>query len=327
MNLGGFLTPPLALARIFRSPALAGVFVCLLLVGCASPQLRQLQLSTQRMVPLRAQIANVPFVPQDDYQCGPAALAMVAGHAGVQQSLANWVEQVYLPARQGSLQPEMLAASRRAGLPAYVIAPRLQDLLREVAAGHPVLVLQNLSLPVSPLWHYAVVVGYDLQTEQIVLHSARSQSLSMSISAFERTWARSGHWAMLALPPTQLPVTAQPDAFVASVAALERVRAQDAHTAYQTALQAWPTQRLALLGLGNSAYAQKRLQDATAAYRRATQTHPDFADAWNNLAQVLHEQNQHSEALSAAQQAVQLGGPRLAQYEALAQRLQAQMGR
>jgi tetratricopeptide (TPR) repeat protein len=308
-----------------RAPAKAGVFICalfcLLLAGCATPQLQNLQQDWPSGLPEQAQIQNVPFVAQDDYQCGPAALAMVAQHAGVSQPLATWVEQVYLPARQGSLQPEMLAAARRAGLPAYVIAPRLHDLLREVAAGNPVLVLQNLSLPVAPVWHYAVVIGYDVQAQSITLHSARTQAMVMPISTFERTWARGSHWAMLALAPSRLPATAQADAFVASAAAMERVRMADANLAYQTALARWPTHRIAMLGLGNSAYALKQLPQAAKAYQSAVNAYPDFADAWHNLAQVQSELGQAGAALQAAQRAVQLGGPRVAQYQALAQRL------
>src|SRR2546422_3737218 len=35
----------------------------------------------------------------------------------------------------------------------------LSDLLAEVAAGHPVLVFQNLGLHWIPRWHFAVAVG------------------------------------------------------------------------------------------------------------------------------------------------------------------------
>lgn len=45
----------------------------------------------------------------------------------------------------------MLVASRRNGLPAYPLKPKLEAVLREVAAGNPVLVFQNLSLPIYPV--------------------------------------------------------------------------------------------------------------------------------------------------------------------------------
>jgi tetratricopeptide (TPR) repeat protein len=301
-----------------RTPAMAGVLLCsLLMLGCATPQVAQLRTAWPADMPASAQLSNVPFVAQEDYQCGPAALSMVAQAAGVQQSLQHWVDNVYVPARQGSLQTEMLVASRRAGLPAYVLQPELGALLREVAAGHPVLVLQNLSLSFAPVWHYAVVIGFDRQANQITLHSGRTQRLPMSLFTFERTWARAGYWAMVALPAQQLPATAQADAYVASVVALERVQPAAAHTAYERALQAWPQHRVALIGAGNSAYAQGQLETAAAAYRRATQVHPDDADAWHNLAQVLLDQTQYTQALHAVQRARSLGGVRQARYQAL----------
>jgi tetratricopeptide (TPR) repeat protein len=310
-----------------RTPALAGVFLCaVLLLGCATPQVAHMRSAWPAGVPEHAQIASVPFVAQEDYQCGPAALSMVAQTAGVRQEIAQWVEQVYVPARRGSLQPEMLAASRRNGLPAYVLQPTLSAVLREVAAGNPVLVLQNLSFSFAPVWHYAVVIGFDRAANTITLHSGRTERLPMSLYTFERTWARGGHWAMVALAPNKLPATAEADGYVASVAALERVQAAAAQTAYASALQQWPEHRLALLGAGNSAYTLRQLDTAANAYRRATQAHPDFADAWNNLAQVLLEQAQYPQALQAVQRAVALGGAREARYRELERSIKSKIG-
>jgi tetratricopeptide (TPR) repeat protein len=330
-----FLRLPLACSP---APAKAGVLLCtkrywamacaaFWLAGCATPtpQLTALQTQWPADLPAQAQISNLPFIAQEDYQCGPAALAMVAGHAGVQRDMATWVQQVYVPARQGALQSELLAASRRNGLPAYVIAPQIDALLREVAAKHPVLVLQNLAFAWSPVWHYAVVTGYDQAQGTVTLHSGRTQNMQMSLTTFERTWARAERWAMVALAPQHLPATAQPDAYVASVAALERVQPAAAQTAYATALQAWPTHRVALLGAGNSAYTLHQLDAAAQAYRAATQAYPQDGDAWNNLAQVLLDQGQHRQALEAVQRAVSVGGSRVALYRTLEQEIRQKL--
>ncbi|HCY14622.1 MAG: hypothetical protein A2Z93_12575 [Curvibacter sp. GWA2_64_110] len=300
-----------------RAPALAGVLlsVALLLSACATPpQLSQLEQDWPADVPVRTELKQVPFYPQEDYECGPAALAMAATAAGVSLRPEQLVEQVYLPGRKGALQQEMLAAGRRQGLLSYVLAPRLEAVLREVAAGHPVIVFQNLSLPLYPVWHYAVVVGYDRDQGLLRLHSGRSERMDMSLSTFERTWARGAHWAMVALLPQHLPVTAEPDAHAAAAAALERVQPQAAAVAYTRGLQAWPGHRADLLGVGNAAYALGQRERAAMAYRQAVQIHPDFADAWNNLAQVLLEQGRKREARQAVAKAVALGGPRLSRY-------------
>lgn len=304
--------------RPSKTPAFAGVWLSavLSLAGCATPQVAALLEHPPPALPERAEITSVPFYPQEDYQCGPATLATALTHAGVATSPEALVPQVYLPEREGSLQAEMLAAARRHGLVAYPLAPRLQDALREIAAGTPVIVLQNLAFNFAPRWHYAVAVGYDLPAEEIVLRSGTTRRLTTTLSNFERTWARSGHWAMLALPPERLPESATEDTYIAAAAALERGSAAAARRAYATALARWPQNLVARIGLGNSAYAMKDLEAAEAAYRQATREHPQAADAWNNLAQALLETGRKPEALLAAQRAVALGGPRLAQYQA-----------
>ena len=86
-----------------------------LLGGCAQlvPQTVALRTGWPAGVPQSVELAGVPFFPQDDYQCGPAALATVLAHSGVRVTPEALVPQVYLPARHGSLQVEMLAAARR----------------------------------------------------------------------------------------------------------------------------------------------------------------------------------------------------------------------
>ena len=263
------------------------------------------------------ELRHVPFYAQADHACGPASLAMAAAAAGLSLRPEQWSEQVYLPGRQGSLQSEMLAAGRRQGLLSYGLAPGLESVLREVAAGHPVIVFQNLSLPVYPVWHYAVVIGYDRDQGAWVLHSGPSERLRMPWRTFERTWARGGHWAMVLLSPDDLPATADPDAHARAVAALERVQPQAALHAYQRGLQAWPTHRASLLGAGNAAYTLGHYALAATLYQAAVRQHPDFADAWNNLAQAWSAQGRWFDAQHAVAQAVALGGSRLPRYLAL----------
>ncbi len=234
-----------------------------------------------------------------------------SGVAVTPQALAP---QVYLPAREGSLQPEMLATARRHGQLAVVLPPRLEALLAEVAAGTPVIVLQNLSLPIAPIWHYAVAIGYDLARAEIVLHSGLIADQRLPLAVFERTWARGGHWAMTATVPERLPKTPDDDALVAAAAALERVDAAAARRAYAALIERAPTLYAAWMGLGNSAYALDDPAAAARAFGRAAQLQPQSADAFNNLALALLADRRIDEARDAAQRAVALGGPRIGRY-------------
>lgn len=308
-----------------RAPGLSAAIVCLVLVlaGCATPQVSGLRERWPDTVPASATIANVPFYPQEDFQCGPAALAMAASAAGTHLQPEALVDQVYLPARQGSLQLEMLAAGRRHGLLSYRIRPGIDALLQEVAAGNPVIVLQNLSLPLAPVWHYAVVIGFDRERNQLILHSGRTQAMEMSLFTFERTCARGGHWAMLLLPPARLPATAEADSHAAAAAALERTAPAAAQAAYAAGLRKWPDHAGLLLGSGNAAYVTGQKKAAVQAYRRLTSLYPDHADGWNNLAQALLDDGRRGDAAAAVARAVALGGPRLPRYLELQEAIQA----
>lgn len=258
----------------------------------------------------RAELAATPFFAQEQYQCGPAALAMALGAAGVEVQPDALVSQVYLPAREGSLQVEMLASSRRNGAFGVTIAPRMDALLTEVAAGNPVLVLQNLSLPMIPRWHYAVVIGYDLARGDIVLRSGTTQRLVMSMSTFEHTWARSKYWGMVSLAPGRLPVTTDESTVLDALVGFEKNgKASEVQKTYVAAVQRWPGNPGLLIGLGNTAYKADDRAAAADAFSRATDRDPKNTAALNNLATVLMELGRLPEARKAAEQAIALGGP------------------
>ncbi len=301
--------PPGSLRVVFLMAAM------LLLVACASPQSDRLLKSPQTFPP-PVELTGTPFFPQEDFQCGPAALATVLNWAGASTTPEALAPQVYLPEQQGSLQIELVAATRRHGRVPYVIEPRMETLLAEVAAGHPALVLQNLGLSWLARWHYAVVIGFDLARNEIILRSGRNERHVMSLQSFEHTWQRGNHWAMLALPPGRLPASAEEAAWLQAVTGLERAqRWQETKTAYETALSRWPDSVAARMGLGNSLYAMKDLAGAERAYRYITLSTPSFAPAFNNLAQVLAEQGQLKPAEQAARRAVSLGGSLEATYQ------------
>lgn len=302
----------------FKARFLAGfIFLSSLLSGCSliAPQTSVLRAQRPADLPRQIELKEVPFFPQEDYFCGPAALAMVLNAAGVKVSPDDLVDQVYLPGRKGSLQVEMVAAARRRGLVAIELAPQLTDMLREIAGGTPVIVLENYG-PFSwaPVWHYSVVVGYDLDQLIVIRRSGVQQRRPTPLPIFEKIWKEEKYWAMIAVPPERMPVTATETQYANAVVALERIgQLQSALTAYTTMLKRWPASLTAQMGRGNTAYALKDLATAESAFRLAVQDHPESAAALNNFASVLAERGNLAEALTVAERAVKLGGPLLAQ--------------
>ena len=300
-------------ALVDNARALAGVFAfacAALLSGCANwtPQTKALAESRPAGVPGAHELTEVPFFAQSDYQCGPASLAMVMVAAGVKTTPDELVPEVYLPERKGSLQVEMLAAPRRHGLVSYQLAPSYGDLIREIAAGTPVIVLQNLGIKEG--WHYAVAVGYDWDNGMLQLRSGLNERQELPFAMNEMAWRRSGYWAMVAVPPGRIPASADEQRWLAAIAALERTgQSAAARTAYRTFLARWPANVNAAIGLANAHHALGELADAERVLREAAQREPDSVVVLNNLAQVLADQGRYSEALPYIERASATGGP------------------
>jgi hypothetical protein len=310
-----------------RAALAAALLACL--GGCVSfPQSEALHDAPLKDLPAQVELTEVPFHRQDDYLCGPSTLAMLFNAAGVKADVESLTPLVYLPGRQGSLQAEMLGATRRAGLVAYPLAPKMEDLMREIAAGTPVAVLVNLSFRFKPVWHYAVVVGYDQEKRQFILRSGGEPRDEWRFSFLEFFWKDSNYWSMVALPPSKLPATAREAEYGTAVAALEQAgKPREAREAYRALLARWPDSLVGLIGLGNTEYALKDLAGAERAFRRASEAHPQSAAALNNHAHVLSESGRLAEAEQAARRAVALGGPQQPQaqktLEAIQQRQKA----
>lgn len=286
-----------------------GAFIIVwLLAGCATLDIDRWTPPPE--LPSHVELEAVPFFAQLAYQCGPATLAMALRTTDVATTPEILTPQVYVPGKRGSLQLELLAAARRHGRIPYVLKPELGDVLREIAAGQPVVVFQNLAFAWYPKWHYALAVGYDVTRGEIILRSGRERRHVISLRTFERTWRRAGAWAMVLTAPGTIPATAGELPYLETLVDFERqADAAAAARGYHAATQRWPQSLGAWLGLGNQRYAQGDRSAAAAAYRAAVTHHPQAAVAHNNLAQALADLGQLAEAEIAAQRAVALGGP------------------
>jgi len=238
----------------------------------------------------RIQLSSVPFYPQEAYQCGPAALAGVLGAAGVDIAPSNLAPQVFLPGRQGSLQLELMGASRRANRIPYIIDGAPGSLFAQLQAGRPVLVLQNLQTRDFPVWHFAVLVGFDAQSNRVYLNSGSKRGLELSAPSFLRTWDWAGRWAMVVLRPGEMPEDVALSPYLDAVATFEEVVGGVAsEPAWEAAVRQWPLDGRPYLALGNLAYTRGDLRLAMHYYGRGLALSPGDPALGNNLASVLGE--------------------------------------
>ena len=273
--------------------AAASSAACALLGACALLPPDRTGAETAQVHPLSVELAAVPFFAQQDHQCGPAALATLLVRAGVDVSPETLADEVYLPGREGTLSAELVAGVRRHGRLPEVLPQRLDAVLDSVAAGHPVLVLQNLGLGWLPRWHYATVIGYDLALGEVWLRSGAEARQALPLYTFDLTWSRSGRFALIALRPGEAPVAAGPAAWLKELAV-----AHAPMVAWETATRRWPEAAAAWFGLGNARMqgSAPDVRGAELAWRETLRLDPAYVPAYNNLALLRARQGSAVEA-------------------------------
>ncbi len=235
------------------------------------------------------ELTATPFFPQDDYQCGPAALATVLVADGVMVAPEVLVPQIYLPQRQGSLQAEIVATTRTYQRVPLRLTPQLDAIVAELQAQRPVLVLLNLGVSWAPVWHYAVVIGFDPEAQQLLLRSGRERRQAMTLRRFDAAWARAERWAMVVSEADRIPASASTPSWIAALAPFESLGHFELATrGYRAAIERWPRQALPQLALGNVHAAQRQWVPAVQAYTRSLDLQLDGI-ALNNRAHALAE--------------------------------------
>ena len=305
--------------RTFRPGAVCLLF--LLWLGACAPGKKILpSLVPKEAAPAEYELREVPFFPQESYQCGPASMASLLNASGVEVTPDELVRKIYLPERKGSLQVELQAVARRYGRIPYVVEPEVAALIEEVLDGRPVLVLQNLAFKHWPLWHYAVVVGFDRDEDALILHSGRQASTRMATRKYLTTWRKGGLWGLVLLKPGELPARPNHDRYVETLAQIPLAPFSNLLIpGYQAAANYWPQSGVSFLGLGNAWFAAGEPQKAVEIFEKFLQKNPNHPVIRNNLAEALASLGKYDEALKEIDKTLELAGKQDPFYPAFLQ--------
>jgi ABC-type bacteriocin/lantibiotic exporter with double-glycine peptidase domain len=146
-------------------------------------------------------IPAVPFIAQEEYQCGPAALAMVLRYHGAAVGPEEIARELYLPSIKGTLNLDLEFYARRRGFQTRAFAGTLEQVKDEVRRGRPLIVFQDVGIAGLPSPHFAVLIGYDDRAGVVVLHSGTTAYRVVPYAEFERSWARRRAWTLLITSP------------------------------------------------------------------------------------------------------------------------------
>ncbi len=281
------------------------ILALFLLTGCASKSLLSNKLDKKALgIPKRVKAQDVKFVSQTKDHCGPAALSMAFDWAGVKLTPDQASKEVFTPGAKGTYQMDIVSAARRHGLMSVKIS-NMEDLLRELGQGSPVVVFQNLGFDWYELWHYSVVTGYDLDKRTVYLNSGNEKNKALSFEQFERGWKRGGYWGQLILPPGKLSETAELSEHLKSAAAIENAGMEtEALKAYEVIISRWPHSHWAWFALGNLKTREGELARAKTNFEQALDLKPSFSYGWYNYAFLLQEMGEGHSAKGAAANAL-----------------------
>ncbi|NVK56598.1 MAG: PA2778 family cysteine peptidase [Alteromonadaceae bacterium] len=197
-------------------------------------------------------IKSVPFYPQQAFYCGPTTLSEVFAFYNKQVSPNQIAPKLFIPEQEGSLKVEMISAARQFDFLPYADNGNLQQIIQLVSDDIPVIVFQNLSISLFPQWHYAVVIGFDLEHREVELHTGVTPNHRMSFELFEKTWRRGDYWFLAPVPPNQTSTAMK--YFVYTNAAYNMLKLGQTTQALrflQTAIRRWPDEWLAYFLIAN----------------------------------------------------------------------------
>lgn len=269
------------------------IFFLMALSGCAtSSSLWKADIQDDT----RAVVLDVPFVAQEKNMCGPVVLKMATHFSAPQFTLNDLKEMTFREEAQGTFQSDILSASRRMGLTPYRVS-NSADLWSQIRDGRPVIVFQNMGVSWLPAWHFSLVVGYNAEKDQVLLHSGTEPYQPLGLKRFLSTWNRGDRWSYVVTQSEDIPRQAPFEEALENALLFEKIgNPEAARRLYQAMSPRFPERFEPHLGLAQLMYAKKNLRGALSEMEKAVQIKPDHPALLFNLSVLNFELGQVQKA-------------------------------
>lgn len=140
-------------------------------------------------------IKNVPFFPQEKFQCGPAAMASVLNYRGIRITPEEIAPDIYSESARGTLNIDMVFFAERKGMRATQYSGNLADLKKNINASNPLIVLVDYGFLNYRKDHFMVIVGYD--DDNVIAHSGKHSFMPVPNDEFLKIWKKTKYWTLL----------------------------------------------------------------------------------------------------------------------------------
>jgi ABC-type bacteriocin/lantibiotic exporter with double-glycine peptidase domain len=143
-------------------------------------------------------VVEVPFFPQEMYQCGPASLAGVLNYWGISVTPEEIAQAIYSRSARGTLDLDLGFYGEKRGLKAFLYPGSSDNLKKNIEDKIPLIVLVDEGFLAYQKYHFMIVVGYNDQG--IFAHSGKERQRFYPWPVFLKTWEKTKNWTLRLTP-------------------------------------------------------------------------------------------------------------------------------
>jgi predicted double-glycine peptidase len=149
-------------------------------------------------------LSDVPFFSQDDFQCGPAALATIVNYWYGRLGLGDPVtpesiaKEIYSPTAKGVLGIDLEIYAKRHGFLANQYQGSVLDLRKLIDQKIPPIILVDFGISLFQINHFVVVTGYT--PEGVLANTGRRENGLITERRLDSIWKKTGYWTLVIKP-------------------------------------------------------------------------------------------------------------------------------
>jgi len=144
-------------------------------------------------------ISDVPFFPQEDYQCGPASLASILTFWNIHTEPDEIGREIFSKSARGTLTIDMMLYAQKQGLHVQQFKGGIDALRNYVDSGYPLIVLVDYGISLFQMNHFMVVIGYT--NDGVIVHSGKTPKKFLHEKDFLSSWKKTDYWTLLIKKP------------------------------------------------------------------------------------------------------------------------------